>query len=60
MNAATEVRQSHRTAIARAEARAAADVQLGIDNLAAEICKAQWPWERQVLEGHQRRMEAAR
>lgn len=58
MSVAGDVRRDYAEVIARAEQRAVADVELGIVNLRAAIDAAEWPWERQVLEGHLARIEA--
>lgn len=72
-HAGTAVRRRYRSAIARAEAAAAADVQIGIDDLTRELAHAE-KWKisdkadgsrtiephREMLESHLRRIEGAR
>ena len=56
--AAGEVRRVYAVVIAAAEQRAADAVALGVANLRVAIEREQWPWDRQVLEGHLARIEA--
>ncbi len=55
---AEQVRRVHADVIATAEQRAAVAVELGVENLRVAIEREKWPWDRQVLEGHLRRIEA--
>lgn len=57
MTAATEIRRQHRNIITAAELRASEHVAQGVEDLREQIARAEWPWERQVLEGHLRRIE---
>lgn len=58
MSGAEQERRNYVEVIARAEQRAADDVELGLVNLRVAIDRAEWPWERGVLEGHLARIEA--
>lgn len=59
VSAADEVRRTHAEVITRAEARAADDVARGVADLKVQIDRAQWHWDRQILEGHLARIENA-
>lgn len=54
---AERVRSDRADLIAAAEQRADA-VALGVENLRVAIERERWPWDRQVLEGHLRRIES--